>query len=185
MKRFDVIKKIVSLLKDELIICNIGIPSQELYSIQDSEHNFYMLGSMGMASSIGLGLSLNTDRKVVAIDGDGSILMNLGSLVTIANQNPVNLIHIIIDNSAYGSTGNQPTYTAGRTSIASIAKGAGIESVKEIQGMEIGEELKKCLEIDGPHIIVVKVESGNAKVGVIPLSPFFIRDRFMKTLKEK
>ncbi|MBC7097088.1 MAG: sulfopyruvate decarboxylase subunit beta, partial [Methanobacteriales archaeon] len=95
MERIEAIKTIIKQLDDELIICNLGFPSRELYSIKDSPRHFYMLGSMGMASSIGLGLALTQKRKVIVFEGDGSLLMNLGSLVTIYSQSPKNLILII------------------------------------------------------------------------------------------
>ena len=99
MNRFDLLKNIQEVLKDQLVICNIGLPSQELYQIDDQPNYFYMLGSMGLASSIGLGLSLtDVQKKVVSIDGDGSILMNKSTLATIANRAPSNYTLLIIDN---------------------------------------------------------------------------------------
>ena len=88
MERIDIIKKISEELTNELVVCNIGFPSRELHHVKDSSTHFYMLGSMGLASSIGLGLAMSSNRKVVVFDGDGSVLMNFGSLVTIFNQNP-------------------------------------------------------------------------------------------------
>ncbi|MGZ7070150.1 MAG: thiamine pyrophosphate-dependent enzyme, partial [Methanobacterium sp.] len=85
------------------MICNIGFPSRELYEVKDSPTHFYMLGSMGMASSIALGVALSSKRKVVAFDGDGSVLMNMGSLVTIFSQNPENMVLVVFDNQCYGS----------------------------------------------------------------------------------
>jgi len=113
MERFDGIKDIMNYINDEIIVCNIGFPSRELYQIKDRAKNFYMLGSMGLASSIGLGLAMakeNSDEKIIVFDGDGSVLMNMGTLVTIFNQNPKNLILVVFDNGCYGSTGNQCTY---------------------------------------------------------------------------
>ena len=184
LRRFETIKAIISTLDDELVVCNLGSPAQELFSIQDSDHFFYMLGSMGLASSIGLGISLNTTQKVVVIDGDGSVLMNLGSLTTIANYAPANLIVVIIDNAAYGSTGDQPTHTAGRSNLADIARGAGIESVFQIQAEDIQNILHQCLVTDGPHVIVTKAEPGGPPLSPIPLSPIFIRDRFRSAIHE-
>ena len=88
MKRYDAIRAVVKDLDDELIISNIGVPSKELHEIRESKHNFYMLGSMSMATPIGLGLAMalernDDDRKVIVLDGDGSVLMNLGELVTV------------------------------------------------------------------------------------------------------
>jgi sulfopyruvate decarboxylase subunit beta len=91
MKRRDAIEKIIGLIDYELVICNIGFPSRELYDIRDRDENFYMIGSMGLASSIGFGLALaRPDKKVVVIDGDGSLLMNMGSLVTVFSNSPKN-----------------------------------------------------------------------------------------------
>jgi len=179
MRRFEVIKAIVSTLDDELVVCNLGFPSRELFSIRDSERNFYMLGSMGLASSIALGLSLGTQQTVVAIDGDGSVLMNLGTLSTIANYAPANLILVIIDNSSYGSTGDQPTHTGGVTNLADIARGAGVRSVFHIEGTEVEDVLLECRQSSGPHVIVVRAVPGSPELPLIPLSPVFIRDRFM------
>ncbi len=181
-KRYDLLKIIASVITDELVICNIGFPSQELYSIRDSDNFFYMLGSMGLASSIGLGLSLSTSQQVISIDGDGSVLMNLGTLATIANHGPTNFILLIVDNGAYGSTGDQPTHTAGKTSLVAMAKGAGIESVYEVDGDALAAQLTECLAATGPHVIVAKAAPGNSKQLPIPLSPIVIRDRFRATV---
>ena len=98
MARREAIEDIMKCIDDELIICNIGFPSRELYDIEDREENFYMIGSMGLASSIGLGLALaQPERDIVVIDGDGSLLMNMGSLVTVFANNPSNFTWIVID----------------------------------------------------------------------------------------
>ena len=93
-----------------------------------------MLGSMGLSSSIGLGLATQVNDTVVSVDGDGSVLMNLGTLSTIARQAPKNFILLIVDNGSYGSTGDQPTQTAKGTSLAAIAKAAGIEEQHRAPG---------------------------------------------------
>ncbi len=164
--------------KDTLIIANIGFPSKELYEICDRKANFYMLGSMGLSSSIGLGLALaRPDRKVIAIDGDGSVLMNMGSLATIANQHPDNYLLVIIDNGAYGSTGNQITATAGLTDLKKVALGAGIQNVAVVADES---DLKKKLDTMENGVLVVKTEAGNKKVPVIRLCPADIIERFME-----
>ncbi len=177
-RRYELLEALSPILKNELVVCNIGFPSQELFGIGDSENYFYMLGSMGLASSIALGLSRTTDKKVIAIDGDGSVLMNLGTLATIANHAPANFILLIVDNEAYGSTGDQPTHTSKRTSLADMARGAGVECVHEVRELETVDKLKQCLAADGPHVIVAKVAAGTPPVKPIPLSPGVIRDRF-------
>jgi sulfopyruvate decarboxylase subunit beta len=95
-----------------------------------------MLGSMGLASSIGLGLAMAQPRKVVVIDGDGSLLMNLGSLATIANHAPENYLLVVLDNQCYGSTGCQLTATSHATDLAAIATGAGVRDVQRASTIE-------------------------------------------------
>lgn len=177
MKRYDAIKDISSALKDELVVCNIGFPSRELYEIKDRAKNFYMLGSMGLASSIGLGLALSQEETVVVIDGDGALLMNMGSLATIYNQSPKNLIWIVLDNACYGSTGNQCTF-CDSIDLLEVAKSIGFE--KTYKNSEIS--FKNALKEDGPVFIHYKIEAGNEKVGIIPLEPEEIKYRFMNEI---
>lgn len=186
MIRKDLLVLVNSLLEDELVICNLGFPSQELYSIRDRDKNFYMLGSMGMVSSIALGLSLTTHKTVIALDGDGSILMNPGSMITVAHQHPQNMKWIVIDNGSYGSTGDQPTYTTERTSLAGMARAAGIEDAVELfPEQDIKPVLLEKIRKKGLSFIVVKIEPGNRSKGPIPHDPVFIRNRFMKAVKGK
>ena len=125
MNRFELLNLLKETIQNELVICNIGLPSQELYKINDRPNYFYMLGSMGLASSIGLGLSLTVDKNVISIDGDGSVLMNMNTLATIGNRAPSNYTLLIVDNGSYGSTGDQKTFTNERTSLKEVAIGAG------------------------------------------------------------
>ena len=158
-----------------LLICNIGYPSRELFSVKDRPENFYMLGSMGLASSIGLGLALaRPERKVMVLDGDGSVLMNLGTLATIAHHAPRNYQLVILDNCCYGSTGSQPTCTALGTDLHALAKAAGIEKTVLV---DLAEELAQALAGDC-RAIVAKVEEGNAAVPIISLPPEAILERF-------
>ena len=182
MKRFDAIEKIVESITNELVVSNLGAPSRELFNIKDRDENFYMLGSMGLVSSIAFGIAISKpQRKVLCIDGDGSILMNLGSLTTIANNELNNLTLIVIDNSTYGSTGDQKTYTSKHTKLEIIARGAGFKSIFVIEKKEeIPQKLKNLSE--GCHFILIKVSPGNAKVKNIPLQPENIKERFIKSL---
>lgn len=182
MIRSEILKEIAPIIRDHLVVCNIGLPSQELHSIDDQPSNFYMLGTMGLSSSIGLGLALAQDKKVISIDGDGSVLTNLGTLPTIANNVANNYILLIIDNGSYGSTGDQPTYAGRKTSLTAVAKACGCENVIECQAEETGKVLQEALDGDQMTIIVSKCESGNIKLPVITMDPVVIRDRFMKTI---
>jgi sulfopyruvate decarboxylase subunit beta len=177
MKRIEAVKLVADNSGDALLICNIGFPSRELYFARDRPQNFYMLGSMGLASSIGLGLSLaGRDRKVMVLDGDGSVLMNLGTLSTIAHYAPQNYLLIIMDNCCYGSTGSQPTCTHLGTDLEALAKAAGVRFAKIVSSPE---ELKEALL--GQGVVVAKVEPGNADVPIIDLLPEQIIDRFMRS----
>lgn len=192
MKRYDAIRAVVKDLEDELVISNIGVPSKELHEIKDSKNNFYMLGSMSMATPIALGLAMALernadDRKVVVLDGDGSVLMNLGELVTVYTQDPKNLIVVIIDNEAYGSTGSQKTYSS-QVSLSNIARSVGINEVYYIDARsdvdDIDVDMKKYLGMDGPVVLHIKVNAGNSDAKNIKYSPSKIKNRFMKTIKE-
>ncbi|NSY37462.1 sulfopyruvate decarboxylase subunit beta [Leisingera sp. ANG59] len=182
MIRSEILKEIAPILRDQLVVCNIGIPSQELHAIDDQPTNFYMLGTMGLASSIGLGLALAQPKPVIVIDGDGSILTNLGTLPTIGNNAPSNYILMIVDNGSYGSTGDQPTYTSQRTDLAAMARAAGCTRVVEVQDKDTSPALEEALSSGEATVLVVKCDSGNAKMPVITMDPVVIRDRFMKAV---
>ena len=182
MIRSELLKEIAPLLSDQLVVCNIGLPSQELHSIDDQPSNFYMLGTMGLSSSIGLGLALAQNKKVISIDGDGSVLTNFGTLPTIANNVAKNFILLIVDNGSYGSTGDQPTSAAMKTSLSEVAKACGCENVIECTAQETKDILKKAIEGEEMTIIVSKCESGNVNVPVISMDPVEIRSRFMKAV---
>ncbi|NOD36518.1 MULTISPECIES: sulfopyruvate decarboxylase subunit beta [unclassified Ruegeria] len=183
MIRSEILKEIAPVIRDQLVVCNIGIPSQELHAIDDQPTNFYMLGTMGLASSIGLGLALAQDKKVIAIDGDGSVLTNFGTLPTIANNVADNFILLIVDNGSYGSTGDQPTYAGQKTSLAAVASACGCENVVECRAEDTKQAIEDALAGNKMTIIVAKCESGNAKMPVITMDPVVIRDRFMKAVQ--
>ena len=185
MIRNEVLKSIIPIITDELVICNLGSPSQELFSLDDQPSNFYMLGTMGLCSSIGLGLALAQPEKVIAIDGDGSILTNMGTLPTIANNVANNFVLVIIDNGSYGSTGDQPTYAGQKTSLSAVAEACGCENVVECQAEDTADALKAALASNQMTIIVSKCESGNVKVPVITMNPVVIADRFMDEVQRR
>lgn len=174
MKRIEAIAAVAEHAGDALIVCNIGFPSRELYAALDRNENFYMLGSMGLASSIGLGLALaRPEQRVIVLDGDGAVLMNLGTLATIANYAPKNYLLVILDNCCYGSTGAQPTCTHLGTDLAEMAEAAGIKDVRKVTDIH---DLHPALECKG--VVVVKVEPGNADVPIIDIPPEQILARF-------
>ena len=179
MARREAIQDIMNYIDDEIVVCNIGFPSRELYDIKDRAENFYMIVSMGLASSIGFGLALaRPDRNVVVIDGDGSLLMNMGSLVTIFANNPKNLTWIVIDNGAYGSTGNQDTY-AQAIDLCEIAKSVGFKNSHRFEDIN----LREIIESDDVSFIVYDTEPGNSKAPIIDLDPVTIKKRFMDAIR--
>ncbi len=182
MIRHDLLKLIVPILKGRTVVCNIGSPSQELHDLLDQPSNFYMLGTMGLCSSIGLGLALTRKDTVIAIDGDGSVLTNLATLSTIANNPSDNFILLIVDNGSYGSTGDQPTYAGMRTSLAEVARACGCEQVIECDAAETPDNLAASIESRKMTILVSKCKPGNVPVPVIDMDPVVIADRFRHSL---
>ena len=179
MIRSEILREIAPILRDQLVVCNIGLPSQELHMIDDQPSNFYMLGTMGLSSSIGLGLALSQPKTVISIDGDGSVLTNLGTLPTIANNVADNYILLIIDNGSYGSTGDQPTYAGKKTKLEAVATACGCENVVTCQDVDTGRVLQAAIDSKQMTVIVSKCDSGNIKLPVITMDPVVIRDRFM------
>lgn len=181
MRRFEATRRVLDAIGDELVICNIGHPSQEVFQLRDRPGNFYMLGSMGLASSIGLGVAMAQDRYVVALDGDGSVAMNMGTLATIGAVRPSNYMLVIIDNRSYGSTGFQKSFTAGHLRLEAVALGSGVPSVERIvRESEITPVVSRLLGTEGPHVIVIECDPGMPEgVSAIPMDSIEIRDRFM------
>ena len=170
-------------LQDEVVLGGIGGPTYDLYGAGDRDRNLYTWGSMGMISSMGLGLALaRPDLRVIVLDGDGALLMNLGALATIARMAPPNLVHIVWDDEAYETTGRQPTHTASGTDLAAIAAGAGIRqalTVTDTAGFSAA--LDRALQAPGPWFIAAKViqEKGTARP---PRDPLFFKYRFMQAI---
>ena len=138
-----------------------------------------------MASSIGLGLALAQKKKVIVIDGDGSVLTNMGTLPTIANNPANNFILLIVDNGSYGSTGDQPTYAGMKTSLAKVAEACGCETVVLCSAENTAAAVQDALDGDKMTIIVSKCESGNIEVPVIDMDAPVIRHRFMTEVSRR
>ena len=154
-----------------------------LVAAGDRPQHFYTWGSMGTVSSIGLGLALaRPDRRVIALDGDGSLLMNLGALATIAACRPSNLVLLVWDNQAYATTGGQPTGTAGLADLAAVARGAGIERAVTVRTRkELVSALGDSQRLAGPWVIVASVDE-STPTAKPPLDCVFIKHRFMAAI---
>lgn len=179
LTRYEAIRTITETISDDLIVSNLGIPSKELYEIRDRDLNFYMLGSMGLVSSIGLGLAIIQKKHVYVIDGDGSLLMNPNALISIGEHEPDNLTIIGIDNAAYGSTGNQATCTQNQVDLELLARASGINNTAKAHSLQVLVEALRS-KVGFIHVIVKPV---NAKCKEIPFSAARIKERFMKALQ--
>lgn len=181
LNRLQATRFLVQQLTAEPVIASLGNTKFDLFAAQDRPQNFYLWNSMGMASSMGLGLAMaRPDLKVIILDGDGAILMNLNSLATAATRAPINLVHIIWNNRQFELTGGQPTHTAYKTDLALLAKGAGFDKVQAVDTQETFEAvLLQALREPGPWVIVAHIEATRATARP-PKSPTYIKHRFMQ-----
>jgi len=175
----EVIAKSVG--KNPIVSAN-GFISRDLFEVNDKESNFYMIGSMGLASSIGLGIALkNPQKRVFIFDGDGNILMNLGSLVTIGSLRPKNLIHIVFDNNSHESTGGQPTNSS-KIKLEKIAKEAHYKIFIIKSKTKLISILREIKNLQGPIFLLVKITTSNERSKRISWKPKTIRNRVIKSL---
>jgi thiamine pyrophosphate-dependent acetolactate synthase large subunit-like protein len=166
----------------ELVVSANGTISRELYAAGNREGNFYMLGSMGHASSIGLGAALSQPgRRVIALDGDGSLIMNLGIAAAVGELRPANFLHVVLDNGVYNTTGGQPT-SASAVDLAKIARASGYRSVAVAANRsQLRRAARRMLKGRGPSMLVVKVRPGPSPgLARISLTPEQIKRQFRK-----
>ncbi len=183
MIRKEAIEIVSKTLKNQLVVSANGFISRDLFEVCDRLANFYMIGSMGLASSIGLGLALkNPKKKIYVFDGDGNILMNLGSLVTIGSIKPKNLVHFVFDNGMHESTGGQPT-SSNSVRIDSLAKMANYKVFHTSSKKRLELILKKISNMPGPIMILIRIEQNGYVSKRIDLSPYSIKTRFMKAIR--
>ncbi|WP_157282522.1 thiamine pyrophosphate-dependent enzyme [Bradyrhizobium yuanmingense] len=184
MNRFDVTSRLITKLKhEEAVIGGIGNTNFDLWAAGHRPQNFYMLGSMGLAFPIALGVALaQPDRRVFALEGDGSLLMQLGALSTIAALKPKNLTMIVMDNGIYQITGAQPTPAANVADIVAIAIGSGLASSAWAADEEDFERLvDDAMAASEPSLIAVRIDD-KPGMGTTRRDPVQIRERFMHGL---
>jgi thiamine pyrophosphate-dependent acetolactate synthase large subunit-like protein len=175
--RIEATRLIVELAGGAPIIASLGHPAYDLFAAGDRPQNFYTWGSMGLASSVGLGLALaRPDARVIVLDGDGSLLMNLGSLATIGLLRPANLVVIVMDNGEYATTGGQPTPTAHGADLDAAARAMGIASTATVRNEE---ELRRAW---GPALFIAAKVKESAPTAKPPLDCVFIKQRFMAAI---
>jgi len=169
--------------KNPIVSAN-GFMSRDLFEVNDKESNFYMIGSMGLASSIGLGIALkNPKKRVFIFDGDGNILMNLGSLVTIGSLKPKNLIHVVFDNNSHESTGNQPTNSS-KINLEKIAKNTNYKIFVIKSKRKLVLVLDQIKKLNGPIFLLIKISTSNERSKRVSWKPKDIRDRVINSLQK-
>ena len=177
MTRLEATRVMIELAGDAPIVASLGHPAYDLFAAGDRPQNFYTWGSMGLASSIGLGLALaRPDVRVFVLDGDGALLMNLGSLATIGLLKPANLVVVVMDNEEYATTGGQATPTAHGADLEGAARAMGIATTATVRSEA---ELRAALNSAG--FIAAKVTE-SAPTAKPPLDCVFIKQRFMSAL---
>jgi phosphonopyruvate decarboxylase/sulfopyruvate decarboxylase subunit beta len=182
MIRKEAVEIITNSIGENPIISANGFMSRDLFEVNDKESNFYMIGSMGLASSIGLGIALKNPKKQIFIfDGDGNILMNLGSLVTIGSLKPKNLVHVVFDNNSHESTGGQPTNSS-QINLEKIAKVVNYKIFVIQSKTKLLSVLKELKKLQGPIFLLVKISTSNERSKRVSWDPKTIRDRVMKSL---
>ena len=186
MNRIEATRQLVAALGDgDPVIASLGHPAYDLYAAGDRPANFYTWGSMGLASSIGLGLAMaRPDLRVFVLDGDGSLLMNLGSLATIGWVKAPNLVVIVWDNEEYATTGGQDTATAHGADLEAAARAMGIaaETVRTAEAFDAA--IGRARNDAGPRVIVAKV-SESSPAAKPPLDCVFIKQRFMAAIGQR
>ncbi len=183
MNRIEATRRLIGMLGDEPVIASLGHPAYDLFKAADRHANFYTWGSMGLASSLGLGLAMaRPDARVFVLDGDGSLLMNLGSLATIGWVQPPNLILIVWDNGEYGTTGGQETATAHGADLEAAARSMGATMTMTVRTEEeFDAGVARARAEAGPWVIVAKVAE-SIPTAKPPLDCVFIKQRFMAAI---
>src|SRR5947207_15968236 len=182
MTRLEATKLTVELAGDAVIIASLGHPAYDLFAAADRPRNFYAWGSMGLASSIGLGLALaRPDLRVLVLEGDGSLLMNLGSLATVGLLRPPNLVVVVMDNEEYATTGGQPTPTASGADLEGAARAMRVEAETVRTAEDLARAIAGPMTGAGPRLVVAKVAESAPTVKP-PLDCVFLKHRFMAAL---
>lgn len=185
MKRFDCLKALAPVIDDALIVSSAGAMTLEWNSLRPGEGNF-RVRTLGLCSSIALGMALGLPgRRIVALDGDGSLLMNLSSLPTIARMKPENLIHIVFDNEVYEASGSKQTATATGTDLVGVARAAGIKNALWANSLDDFERaVKAALKGGGPNFIGAKVSTERVEVAPYPIDEVENKYRFIRYVEK-
>ena len=180
MTRLEATRIVTARARTDAIVAALGHPAYDLFVAHDRPENFYTWGSMGLASSIGLGLALaQPDRRVIVLDGDGSLLMNLGSLATVGVYGPSNLLLIVWDNGEYGTTGGQKAATAFGADLSAAGRALGIANAVAVGTPgELASAFDRSSQETGPAMIVARV-SESEPTAKPPFDCVYLKHRFM------
>ena len=187
MKRLDAMKAIYPQLEQHVVVTIMGAVAAELQSIGHKPNFFYLQHAMGLASSMGLGIALTRpELTVIVLDGDGSLLMNLGGLTTLARYRPRNLVHIVFDNESLLSVGGFPTATSTGSDLAAIASAAGVPRTETVVTLdEFQRAINEALASKDLSTIVAKVEAVGPSGYVTDLSLLENRYQFQRYLRDQ
>jgi sulfopyruvate decarboxylase subunit beta len=186
MKRYECLEAMVPLVDDDdLVITNLGGVRNEWHALRPNDGN-YNVFVLGLCSSVGLGLALALPhRRVIVLDSDGSLLLNLPTLTTLADQNPNNLVHFVFDNQAYESAAGGRTHTANRADLAKIALGAGFKNAVRVDSVDsFRAAAEAALGGEELYFIAARIEMGTAAVPPDPYDAMEVKYRFMRHLEK-
>lgn len=187
MRSADVLAAVLDSLESrDVALFTTGMISREAYRIRDLPSNFYMIGSMGLLTAVGAGLAMcSPRRRVIVVEGDGSALMSLGNFALVAHEGLSNLVHIVVDNESYRSTGGQPSIT--RTiDLAEVAKACGYRIVHKVAARDdFGSALLRCYRDPGPAFLLAKVvEATEDEAPRVDLEPPIITERLRRFIQD-
>ncbi len=187
MKRIDALNAIDPQLERCVVVTIMGAVSAELQSIGHRPNFFYLQHAMGLASSMGLGIALaRPELKVVVLDGDGSVLMNLGGYTTLARYKPTNLLHVVFDNESLLSVGGFPTATSTGSDLEKIAKGAGVPRATTVRSIEeFTATFNELLNADDLSSLIAKVEAVGPAAFVTDLPLLENRFQFQRWMRDE
>ena len=187
MQRIDVLRTVYPEIENDIVVTIMGAVAAELYSLGHRQNFFYLQHAMGLASSMGLGLALSKPkRRVVVFDGDGSLLMNLGTLSTLAWYAPKNLIHVVFDNESLLSVGGFPTATSAGSDLAGIAQKSGYPHTSTVRSVDdFAKAWREARERYALSMIVAKVEAAGPKSFLMDLPLLENRFQFQRWLKKE
>jgi sulfopyruvate decarboxylase len=180
LTRYQAIQAILeSLADDEIVVAQIGFPSREAYAIKDRERNLYLLGALGSATLVGIGLAqARPDLKVVVLDGDGAFILNPNQMLELGQSCPKNLSVVLLDNGSWGSTGSQPTLTSRGLNLAAFGAGVGTPRWHRVANASEWHTVRAR----GGQLVHFLIRAGNANVPSIPIPARHITERFQHAI---